>query len=216
MCRVQIGTSLMIAMFLLLPAPPAVAETGAAVKTARDILARFDKGDPGWKVRMTALVGLVKAGPAAVPVLVEALRNGTATTREFAAQVLMFMADLRARSALVQALDDPDPRVHIYALKALNMLGRVELTASQRERLKKKAPYWMREYIELVAERKESPNPAALRKAVLNYDLAGMDSARVGRLAPEVALRDGSGTVHRLSQFRGKKTVILEFNDGKG
>jgi hypothetical protein len=80
----------------------------AAQQTARDALAKFDKGEPGWRVRMTALVDLVKAGPDAVPVLVEALQNGTPTARAFAAQALVFIADSRARPALEKAVGDQD------------------------------------------------------------------------------------------------------------
>jgi hypothetical protein len=188
----------------------------AADKATRDALAQFAGGDPGWRVRMGALVGLARLGPAAVPLLVEALQKGSPAAREFAAQALVALADPRARPALEQALDDPEPRVHIYALKALNMLGRVELTKPRRERLKKKAPYWMREYIDLVADRDEMPSPRAMREALQGYDLATMDSARVGRVAPDFALADASGTVHRLSRFRGQKVVILEFHDGAG
>lgn len=198
---------------------PATAETdstAAVEKMARDALAKFDQGDPGWKVRMEALVGLVKVGPATVPVLVEALKNGSPSPREFAAQVLVVFAGPAARLALLQALDDPEASVHIYVVKALNMLGRLELTNPQRERLKAGAPYWMREYIDFVSERDDTPNPGAMRKALRDYDLAKMDSAGLGQVAPEFALSDGSGAVHRLSQFRGKKVVILEFNDGEG
>jgi hypothetical protein len=190
--------------------------TAAADKATRDALAQFARGDPGWKVRMEALVGLARLGPAAVPLLVEALQKGSPATREFAAQALVVLTDPRARPALEQALDDPQPRVHIYALKALNMLGRIELSKPQRERLKKNAPYWMREYVDFVADRDETPSPRAMREALLGYDLATMDSARVGGVAPDFALADGSGTIHRLSRFRGQKVVILEFNDGDG
>ena len=52
---------------------------------------------------------------------------------------------------------------------------------------------------------------AALRKALADYDLAQMDSARVGKLAPDFALQDATGTTYRLSQFRDKKIVVLAF-----
>jgi len=38
-----------------------------------------------------------------------------------------------------------------------------------------------------------------------------MDSARVGELAPDFILTDFTGKAYRLSQFRGKKTVVLRF-----
>jgi hypothetical protein len=49
------------------------------------------------------------------------------------------------------------------------------------------------------------------RKALADYDLAQMDSARVGKLAPDFALKDATGTTYRLSQFRDKKIVVVAF-----
>ena len=49
------------------------------------------------------------------------------------------------------------------------------------------------------------------RKALADYDLAQMDSARVGKLAPDFALKDATGTTYRLSQFRDKKVVVVAF-----
>jgi hypothetical protein len=53
--------------------------------------------------------------------------------------------------------------------------------------------------------------PAAARQALADYDLAQMDTAHTGKAAPDFALDDALGNTHRLSQFRGKKTVILAF-----
>jgi hypothetical protein len=49
------------------------------------------------------------------------------------------------------------------------------------------------------------------RKALTEYDLAEMDSARVGKLAPDFALKDATGKTYRLSQFRDKKIVVVAF-----
>src|SRR5262245_30607247 len=160
--------------------------TAAAEQAARNTLARFDKGDPGWKVRMESLVGLAKAGPGTVPVLVEALKNRSPSIRECAAQVLAVLADPGTRPALQRALSDPEPEVRIYASKALSMSGRLVLTEPQREQLKKRsADYWMREYIDNVGQRDEAPNPAAIRQALTEYDLATLDRARLGQVAPD-------------------------------
>jgi hypothetical protein len=50
-----------------------------------------------------------------------------------------------------------------------------------------------------------------LRKALADYDLAWMDRARVGNLAPDFALKDATGKTYRLSEFRDKKLVVLAF-----
>jgi hypothetical protein len=134
-------------------------EPAAAVKAAREALVKLDKGwkpyenkpnldDPRWKVQMEALVQVVRAGPAAVPVLEAAAKEGSPwsdSTRAFAAKVLPVVRD-----------------------------------------------------------------PAA-PKAVAGYDLTAMDSARVGKPAPDFTLPDAGGETYRLSQFRGKKVVVLTF-----
>jgi HEAT repeat protein len=118
----------------------------AAEKAVRDTLAQIAKGDPGWKVRMAALVRLVKAGPAAVPVLEKALKKESPGARALATQAL----------AVIRG-------------------------------------------------------PAALRTAVIDYDLSKLDSARLGQVAPDFSLTDISGHAYRLSQFRGKNAVVVKF-----
>jgi HEAT repeat protein len=186
----------------------------AAEKAARAALARFDQGHPGWKVRMEALVGLVRAGPDAVPVLVDALQKGLPSTREFSAQVLAAVADPATRPALVRSLQDPEPGVRVHALRALRRLGRLELTDHPRQVLEKDSHWMLRHYLEIALLPDEAPNPAAMRKALMGYDLTRMDSARLGQVAPDFSLADAKGRTYRLSQFRGKKTVVLEFNTG--
>ena len=131
-----------------------------AEKAARDALVKFDKewknytneanfGDTRWKLRMQTRVHLAKAGEAAVPVLEEAAKDGSAWkphTRHLASEML---AKLRG------------------------------------------------------------PKPAL--DALASYDLGQMDSAKEGKLAPDFALSDASRQTYRLSQFRGKKTVVLTF-----
>jgi hypothetical protein len=50
-----------------------------------------------------------------------------------------------------------------------------------------------------------------LQKFLADYDLARLDSARVGKMAPDFALADADGKTHRLSEFHGRKVVVLSF-----
>jgi RNA polymerase sigma factor (sigma-70 family) len=52
---------------------------------------------------------------------------------------------------------------------------------------------------------------SAARKALLKYDPAQIDTARLGKLAPDFSLTDISGRTYRLSDFRGKQPVLLVF-----
>jgi len=219
MLRSSLRTALTLSALWLL-APPllgngktqAAGEHGkpGAEKAARDVLAKFDKGDPGWHVRMAALVNLVRAGTDAVPVLLEALQNGPPSTREFAAQVLVFMADPRARPALDKAITDEVRWVRIYASNALSMFGRLEPTEQYR-RLRDQDSWAVRRHMAFALERDDTPDPDALRKALVGYDLAKMDSARLGQLAPDFSLTDILGRTYQLRQFRGKTPVVLLF-----
>jgi HEAT repeat protein len=180
-------------------------------KAVQATLAKFDKGDPGWKVRMESLVGLVKIGPEAVPVLVEALRTGSPSTREFAAQALVVFADWTTQPALERALSDPKPGVRLYAIQALSMLGPLPRT-KENERILTTDPtkFGVRPMMAAALERTDKPNLAEMRKTLAEYDLRNMDSARLGQTAPDFSLTDYTGKTVRLSQFRGK-TVVLRF-----
>jgi hypothetical protein len=161
---------------------------------------------------MEALVGLARLGPAAVPVLVDALQNGQPTTRELAAQALVLFADAKTRPALERALADPKPGVRLYAIQALSMMGPLPRT-KENERILRSDPtfFGVRPLMAAALERADRPNQAELRKALADYDLAKMDCARVGELAPDFTLTDFTGKPCRLRQFRGKQAVVLRF-----
>jgi AhpC/TSA family len=166
MLRQLVRAALVLGLLCLLSASARVngeedkPDPAAAEKKAQGALAKLDKGwkpydnkpnldDPRWKVEMEALVQVVRAGSAAVPVLQAAAKKGSSwsdSTRAFADKVL-----------------------------------------------------------------KVVEGPAAIRNAIAEYDLAEMDTARVGKPAPDFALPDAGGESYRLSQFRGKKVVVLTF-----
>ena len=50
-----------------------------------------------------------------------------------------------------------------------------------------------------------------LRTALADYDLRKLESARIGETAPDFALANFAGKTYRLSQFRGRKSVVLRF-----
>jgi HEAT repeat protein len=190
---------------------PGPKERAAAEKQARQIVARFDKGDPGWKARMEALVRLARVGPAVVPVLAEALHKSPPATREFAAQALVLLAEPGTRPALERALADPKSGVRLYAIQALSMLGPLPRTKRYEEILNNDPSFWgVRPMMAAALGRDGRPDPAHLRK-LADYDLRRLDSARLGEMAPDFTLTDFSGKTYRLSEFRGKKAVVLRF-----
>ena len=136
-------TMWILALALLFAAPLSADEKSTSEaetqKAVRAILAKFDKGEPGWRVRMEALVNLAKIGPTAGPILVEGLKHESPTTREFAAQALVVMADSSAKPALERALTDPKPGVRLYAIQALSMFGPLPRT-KENERILRSDP----------------------------------------------------------------------------
>jgi hypothetical protein len=165
------------------------------------------------KLQMECLVKLMRMGPAAVPVLIDCLKNEQEppSTRALAAQALGFLADAPARPALLQAIEDRDGFVGAAARKALGRLGRLKATPKLRE-LAGKDPT-RSAYIDMmfVLTRDDEPNPEPIRQALRDYDLTRMDSARPGKPAPDFTLADASGKTWHLRQFRGKQAVVLIF-----
>jgi hypothetical protein len=214
-----------LATFILLPAklpaqddakkkPPEtsnLASTPTPDKATRDVLARFDKGNGNWMVRMEALVRLAQIGPAATSVLTEALQDRKPATREFAAQALVLFADSASKPALERALADAKTGVRLYAIQALSMLGPLPRTKDN-ERILREDPtiYGVRPMMAAAMERADKANLVEMRRTLAEYDLRSMDSARIGQLAPDFTLTDYNGKTYRLSQFRGK-TVVLRF-----
>jgi HEAT repeat protein len=167
--------------------------------------------DSGWKARLEAFRDLVRLGDKAVPVLTEALGKGEPETRTFAAQALTFLADSAARPALDKAVEDSHPAVRLYAIDALSMFGRLKGTEQYRQLREKDPNRDVRSHMAFALERDDKPQPAAIQKALLNYDLAGLDTAKVGKPAPDFTLTDALGKTYRLRDFRSKKAVVLVF-----
>jgi HEAT repeat protein len=153
----------------------------------------------------------VKDGPAAVPVLVDVLRTGSPQTRAFAAQALGFLADPSARPALVEAVEDKGEVVRYHALRALGRLGRQEATPLFRHIAEKDENVDLQYLMTFALTRDDKPDPGTIRQTLVDYDLSRMGSAHEGKAAPDFALVDTQGKTWRLSQLRGKKSVVLVF-----
>jgi len=79
------------------------------------------------------------------------------------------------------------------------------------EEAAKKDSNWTLATRELADETLGLLRKSELRKTLADYDLTKMDSARIGKLAPDFALKDATGERYVLSQFRDKKIVVLAF-----
>jgi HEAT repeat protein len=202
---------------------PKGANSAVSQQAARHALAKYERQrqqsntksseKQNWKVWMECLVKLVKTGPASVPVLIECLKSDKAPpyTRAFAAQALGLLADARARPALLQAIEDKDGYVAAHSRIALGRLGRLQATPKLRELAGTDPFRGVHVELTFALTRDDEPNPEPIRKALRNYDLSRMDSAKLGKPAPDFTLGDASGKTWRLEQFRGKESVVLIF-----
>ncbi len=88
---------------------------------------------------------LVRVGPPAVPVLIEAMKNRQERVRWEAAKALGDLEDPRAAEPLVQALKDPKFGVRWLAADGLIGLGREGLAPLLRALIDEPESAWMRE-----------------------------------------------------------------------
>lgn len=195
--------------------PPKTAETVAALAKAwtplkgKAYMRPLDDG--GWKARMTALHNLARAGDKATPPLVAALNQGDDETRVFAAQALSLLPADGAQDALKAALKDLHPAVRLYALGALSMLGKIPKEDSYLMIQMKDTNRDVRANAGYALERDDKADTMAIRQALAFYDLKTMATANIGEKAPDFSLVGADGKRLRLSDYRGKKAVVLVF-----
>jgi HEAT repeat protein len=221
--KVRLSLGVLLALASLAAGGPQEDSPKKSRRTAAEALALFEKewkpqkgymrplDDSGWRARLEAFRDLVRLGDKAVPVLTEALGKGEPETRTFAAQALTLLAAPGTRRDLEQALKDSHPAVRLYALDALSMFGRLKESEQYRQIRDKDPNRDVRSHMAFALERDDKPQPAAIQKALLDYDLASLDTAKLGKPAPDFTLKDATGKTYRLCDFRGKKAVVLVF-----
>jgi len=168
--------------------------------------------DTDWKVRTLAVRDLVKAGPAAVPALVAALGDENVHVRYLAAMALGIQRATDAAPALEKALrEDRDSTVRSQAAIALGQIGLKTSLAAVQSAQKGDKDRDVQHQAELAAYAIEHAKPATpeLAAAYTALDEATFGTARVGEPAPDFTLPDTDGKTWKLSDFRGKKPVVL-------
>ena len=167
-------------------------------------------GDEGWKVRMRALQGVVGQGKEAIPTLLEALKDKDVLRRIFAAQALGYLApDVPTEPLLEAAKNDPDAAVRLYAVDALGMKG--DKTVDFDALMSAERGGDVRKHLNYAKERKGERVEAAVIKRLTDWNPATMDSAILGKLAPDFELKAATGETVKLSSYRGKSAVVLVF-----
>ena len=177
--------------------------------TGRQYMRPLD--DASWKARLEALQKLARAGDGAAPLLTDALKKGDDVIRVFATQALSLLPNLAAKASLVEALQDKNPAVRLYALDGLSMFGKLAEKEPYQSLREKDPNRDVRSHAAFALERDDKPQPEAIRRALLDYNVKRMATATVGENAPDFALTSAAGKEVRLSDCRGKKPVVLVF-----
>lgn len=192
----------------------------AAQQAARDALTKLAQPGLTWQIEMACRVALANAGPHAVPVLLDALRAGSPGMRGVAIEQLssLFLDDAQVRQELeklrpawLKDVESKDRNTRLYAIHMLGRLGRLDDKPEYRQIAAKDPSGHVRFEMKFALTRDDKPDPAAIRKTLSRYDLARMGSGHLGKVAPDFVMADTTGKTWRLSEFRGKKSVVLVF-----
>jgi hypothetical protein len=168
--------------------------------------------DDGWHARMRALQGLVAAGRPAIKPLLRVLEHGDPHQRMLAAQALGYLAPHVPSEPLLRAIrNDPDAAVRLYAVDALARQGRDDIAAPLAELEKSETNRDVKKHIAYALERKGSQIEAQIVGDLRTWDADRIDSAHLGKVAPDFRLPSLAGETIRLSDFRGQKPVVLVF-----
>lgn len=168
--------------------------------------------DKGWQARMLALQGLVKHGKKSIPILLENLKHGEMPQRVLAAQALGFLAPDVPRAAFIEAIkNDEEKAVRLHAVDALGMKGDAAKKVDWDDLSKGQRNGDVRKHIKYAKERKNASIAKEAVAKLANWDVRKMNSAAVGKIAPDFELMSANGKKIKLSDYRGKKAVVLVF-----
>lgn len=166
-------------------------------------------GDDGWKLRMKTMQSLIEGGKNSIKALEENLRNENTPTRILAAQTLGYLAPHANIETLLQIVkNDADPAVRLYAVDAIGMSGKdqdvdwTELAKSERNRDVLK-------HMNYAKERQHAPVEESVVEEMTNWDLDLLDTAVVGKEAPDFTLQSVEGESFTLSELRGQPVVLV-------
>jgi hypothetical protein len=168
--------------------------------------------DKGWQTRMLALRAVVMQGKSSIPSLLKALESGDVSRRVFAAQALGYLgADVPPKPLLRAAREDKLAAVRLYAIDALGMRGESANTIDWMSLRKQERNGDVRKHIGYGVERKDAAIHESVIQTLKNWNPQSINTAVVGKPAPDFELTSATKQKIRLSSFRGKKSVVLVF-----
>jgi peroxiredoxin len=168
--------------------------------------------DTDWRVRLLAVRDLVRLGSNASEALIKALRDDNPHVRQVAAMVLGILHQESAVSALESTLQkDNDSVVRSQATIALGQIGYKDSLQVLRQAQTEDTSRDVQHQAELAAYAVEHGLEAGpeLAAAYRCLDETHFNKICVGKQAIDFELPDTEGKAWRLSDFRGKKQVVL-------
>ncbi|MBC8481434.1 MAG: redoxin domain-containing protein [Planctomycetes bacterium] len=168
--------------------------------------------DIDWRVRLLAVRDLVRLGSDASRFLIEALSDDNTHVRQVVAMVLGILRQKNAVPALETSLQkDSDFVVRSQAAIALGQIADKDSLEVLRRIQTEDTSRDVQHQAELAAYAVEHGLGATpeLAAAYRDMDETRFSKARVGQQAIDFELPDTEGKVWRLSDFHGKKPVVL-------
>ena len=179
---------------------------------SREVGQDKDLSDIAWQTRIRVERGLVSLGAHALPARVDACSDDNRHVRLLAAHVLGYLNDGAAVAPLIRIAGEDDyAAARLMAVEALGRLGAREGEAVVRAAAEDTNRY-IREAAAWALPRTVSGEGVgdSLRELALDtWDDMPIASAVVGEPAPDFALRDADGGAVRLSDYRGRKNVVI-------
>ncbi len=171
-----------------------------------------DLADAAWRVRLLAIRDLARLGRDAIPEVIEFVHDENPHVRHVAAFVLGLSPGENSESALIGLLaQDPDPVVRSQAAISLAQLKSEAALPVLEDSAKNDSSRDVRHQCDLAVYRVtqyQGPD-TDLATAYAELDESMFDLITVGKPAIDFELADTDGKSWRLSDFRGKKNVVL-------
>ncbi|NOY00818.1 MAG: redoxin domain-containing protein [Verrucomicrobia bacterium] len=168
--------------------------------------------DPDWKIRTLAMRDFVRSGEAGIDQLINALSHKSPHVRYLAAAALGVQASESAIPGLQKLLTaDPKITVRSQAAISLGLIGSAKALPALEKALTADKSRDVIHQCELSIHQIKSGQKATpeLASAYASLDESKFEIVQVGKAAPDFTLSDTENKSWKLSDYQGKKTVLL-------